>query len=110
MPLSKAPAVAGTAPSIGGMPEVVWINGGLMVVLGFLYLFAKPNVAGRKQSKTMLIVGGVAVAGMLAYLSRSMHIAIAVPMIGLAIAVLVKAVLNLRAISSGTYDGDKAQP
>ena len=88
---------------------MVWINGGLMVVLGFLYLFAKPNVAGRKQSKTMLIAGGVAVAGLLVYLSRSMHIAIAVPIIGLAIAVLVKTVLNLRAISSGTYDEDKSK-
>ena len=85
---------------------MVWINGGLMVVLGLLYLFVKPNVTERRHAKLMLLLGGTTVSFLLIYLGRSMHIALAVPFIALAVAVLIKTFLNWRELPAGKTGPD----
>lgn len=83
---------------------MLWINGGLMLALGFLYLFAKPNIGDRPHSKTMLIVGGLVVAGISAYLATQVTLAFSLLFTIEAGAVLIKTFLNWRDIPGRPRD------
>ncbi len=75
---------------------MLWINGALMLALGFLYLFAKPNINDRPYSKTLLIVGGLVVAGISAYIATQVDLSFSLLFVAEAAAVLIKTFLNWR--------------
>lgn len=100
--------ILGTSP--GEECPLIAINSTLIFALGLLYLFAKP-AERRRRSKGPLALAGIVVAAMAGYFATRLWIGFAVLFVALAVAVLVKVVLNLRAAepSPAAAEGQTSQ-